>query len=584
MDARPARRTDHSPRLAWCAAPRSAGSCRGRGTRSDHLMALSLLFLLLLGVPAGADVRQISLPANDLVYSPLTGKVYASVPSGGGLVGNSVAAIDPATGLVGPVIWVGSEPNRLAVSDDGRFLYVGLDGAGAIRRVDLAAQRAELEFSLGNSRYDGPQYAADLQVPPGQPRSVAVSRTWDGIGVTGEGIAVYDDGVPRARTTPPGTWPAFLAFSASATRLYRSINSSGDNFGRLHVDDSGVTALDTASITPLGDIRFDHGLIYGAGGGVLDPESEQLVGTFALPFGFGSAAGPAIGQGQVFFLTQRIPSTPDSSWNLQAFDQNTYLPLWTLPIPSAAGHVGSLIAWGQEPGASGVAFWTDQGQVFLIRPDVAPCNPRAANLTLFQNAAPSPAPAGAAVDLTLYVENNGPDPASGVTLVDDLPAGATLLSVSSSQGHCTSEAGRVTCDIGILQKGARAQITLHLQPGAAGTLVNDAGVIADEPDPSPLDNAGVLRTLVLSASGGTPNPRQPARCPSARAGPFLTGRMTWSTAGSPASCTRVFPPRPDRLPIKLSPSIPPPARWGQRFPWAVSRITSHSRRMAVIST
>jgi uncharacterized repeat protein (TIGR01451 family) len=451
--------------------------------------------LFLLAAPALADIRQVGLPANDLVYSPFNGKIYASVPSSGGQIGNSVTTLDPITGVAGPSIWVGSEPGKMALSDDGRFLYVALQGAGAVRRVDLAAQQAELQFSLGNSTYDGPNYVADMRLLPGQPHALAISRTSAGFGLTGEGIAIYDDGVARSQATPPNDFPLEIAFSASATRLY----ASNGHFSRLNVDAMGVSVLDTVFFPFGGDLQFDHGLLYGAGGGVLDPEAKHLVGSYTVS----NATAVALAPGRVFFLSEPLQPSGEARWNLQAFDRDTFLPLWSLPIPSTAQHVGSLIVWGQERGEIGVAFRTDQGQVFLVRPDMAPCNPLSADLILSQAAVPSPAPAGATVELTLFVANSGPDPASGVTLVDDLPAGATLLSASSSQGRCTSEAGRVTCEIGVLGKAAGAQLTLRIQPGAAGTLSNNAGVIANEPDPFPGDNAGVLRAAVLSASGGT---------------------------------------------------------------------------------
>src|SRR5215213_1764128 len=82
-------------------------------------------------------IRRIALRTNDLVYSGSTGKLYASLPSNAGSNGNSIAPIDPTTGIVGGSTFIGSEPNKLALSDDGHSLYVSLDGAAAIRRFDV---------------------------------------------------------------------------------------------------------------------------------------------------------------------------------------------------------------------------------------------------------------------------------------------------------------------------------------------------------------------------------------------------------------------------------------------------------------
>src|SRR5207253_2244655 len=125
---------------------------RGRAV----LFCIWLFSAFWMPAAARADVRSIALPTNDLVYDQRTQKLYASVPSSAGAMGNSVAMIDPVSGKVGPFTFVGSEPGKLALSDDGKYLYVGLNGAAAVRRVDLAQQQPDLQFSLGSSQYTGP--------------------------------------------------------------------------------------------------------------------------------------------------------------------------------------------------------------------------------------------------------------------------------------------------------------------------------------------------------------------------------------------------------------------------------------------
>src|SRR6185503_18875449 len=94
-------------------------------------------------------IRQIPLTTNDLVYSPLTGKIYVTVPSSVGSGGNSIKSIDPATGVIESSTFVGSEPNKLAISDDGHSMYVSLDGAVAVRRFDAQTHIPGLQFTLG---------------------------------------------------------------------------------------------------------------------------------------------------------------------------------------------------------------------------------------------------------------------------------------------------------------------------------------------------------------------------------------------------------------------------------------------------
>src|SRR6185437_11957374 len=149
------------------------------------------------------------LTANDVVYSSLTGKIYVSVPSSIGAGGNSIKSIDPATGAIESSILIGSEPNKLALSDDGHSLYVALDGSAAVRRFDVQTNTPGIQFSLGQDSFSGRYVVGDFAVAPGNPNLLAVSRISNG------GVAVFDNGVRRTNVVSNID---FLAFSASAAK------------------------------------------------------------------------------------------------------------------------------------------------------------------------------------------------------------------------------------------------------------------------------------------------------------------------------------------------------------------------------
>ena len=73
--------------------------------------------------------KQVSLATNDIIYDPNTKMIYASTPGGPG----TITPIDPTTGTIGTPISVGNEPMKLARSDNGQYLYVGLDGKAPCR-------------------------------------------------------------------------------------------------------------------------------------------------------------------------------------------------------------------------------------------------------------------------------------------------------------------------------------------------------------------------------------------------------------------------------------------------------------------
>jgi hypothetical protein len=322
---------------------------------------ISFMIGLLIVTSAHANhIRQITLTTNDIIYDPVSRKIYASVPSSAGGIGNSVTSIDPFTGTLGQSVFIGSEPNKLAISDNSQYLYVGLDGAASVRRYDIQTQTAGLQLSLGNDPYFGPYFVEDMEVLPGNPEAVAVSRKNLGISPRHAGVAIYDNGIQRPVTTPRHTGSNVIEFSNSASRLYGYNNETTEyGFRRMTVDENGVSVLDVTESLIMGfdvDIKFDNGLIYATTGRVIEPEGRMLLGTFT-GISSGALVKPDSTVGRVFFLTGS-----GSTHTLLAFDQDTFLPIGSFDIPDVSGMPSSLIRWG----ARGLAFRTSD-KVFLIR-------------------------------------------------------------------------------------------------------------------------------------------------------------------------------------------------------------------------
>lgn len=328
--------------------------------RTTLVALASLLALPIAG--SAATIRVISLPVKDLVYDQARQRIYASVPSSGGARANTVTLIDPSTGALGPSVFVGSEPGKLAMSDDGQYLYVGLDGAGAVRRVHLPSLTAGLQFSVGTEPFFGTMFAEDIAVLPGAPQAVAISRRFVSVSPRHAGVAVYDDGVQRPTATSRHTGSNVIEFGSSAAVLYGYNNESTEyGYRRNTVSASGVSVLDVTESLITGfdrDIEFSGGRIYATSGQVIDPDARVLLGTF-------SASGPLESDavaGRTFFI---------SGNSLVAFDNATFAPLGSLSIPIISGTPASLIRWG----ADGFAFRTTAGQVILLQSVLVSCQP-----------------------------------------------------------------------------------------------------------------------------------------------------------------------------------------------------------------
>lgn len=107
---------------------------------------------------------------------------------------------------------------------------------------------------------------------------------------------------------------------------------------------------------------------------------------------------------------------------------------------------------------------------------------------------------GSAVTFTINVANVGPSTATGVVVVDTLPAGLTFVSTSG----CSEDPNGVpTCTLGDISSGSSASYTVAaivaLDPPAV--IVNSATASSTTTDPSSSNNTG---TATVSTSTGIP--------------------------------------------------------------------------------
>ncbi|HKG45453.1 MAG TPA: Calx-beta domain-containing protein, partial [Pyrinomonadaceae bacterium] len=307
-------------------------------------------------------VRRVNLPANNLVFSEATQALYASLPSSAGASGNTITKINPETGAVGPSVFIGSEPNRMAISSDGQTLWVHLNGANAARRFDVLTETPGLQFATSSIP------PTDMEVVPGSPESVVMSRAQ-----FGGGVAIYDSGIQRPNTgnTILSVGPIEFGASPSVLYGYNAFSSSFD-LVKFLVDSSGVTTSEaTPNLFPQSGNAFEfvNGLLYTGSGRVVDPEGKTWLGKFPVS-GFQVMAVDAANQ-RVFY------AAPDGLFPggivIRAFDLNTFLPLGSINLPGIPNQPVNLIRWG----ANGLAFNTatsfgfpEPNRVYLVQSDL----------------------------------------------------------------------------------------------------------------------------------------------------------------------------------------------------------------------
>ncbi len=462
--------------------------------------------------PAVPFTAYIGIVNNSMVYNPVNGLLYVSVPSSAGApYGNSVVSVDPETGALGTPILVGSEPDKLALSSDGTILWVGLDGASAVRQVNLTTATAGLQFTLGGNTgiYQNPGTALALAALPGSPNSVIVSSTNEFSNLR---LAIFDSGVLRgSATTSNNIYQAYaLQVDGSKNEIYAGAQS---NYNTYTYSASGITPKASATSGTYSnyssgdDMQLAGGILYTDYGGAYDAESGALLGTF---YNSGStvASGPTFADttlAKVFILDNTTPYSYGAYNQIQVFNTGNYTQTTTgvIPISINASAVSSVYAnhltrWG----TNGLAVRTSSG-IYSVRSNlVKDLSSTSADLGLTLSATGSNT-TGSNTTYTATITNAGPSASTNIAFNAFLPASGVLVSAQPSAGACSTSTG-VSCNLGGLASGASTTVTLVVQQTVAGAVSLSAQVSGSENDPVLTNNQASSSATITGSAYNLP--------------------------------------------------------------------------------
>jgi hypothetical protein len=213
-----------------------------------------LFFFVVWFCTFSTSSQVVSIPSNqkakDMVYDAITDKIYITIPATDAVNGNSIGIVNPYTNTLESTLFVGNSPVELAISDNGQYIYVALDGTPKVRRYTLNPLAFDMEFGLGsypeNQGGYGSFYAIDIAVMPGQPGTVAVSRRYDtNIVVPGIiGIGIYDNGVMRPTDyRPPGSGLGIkkIKFKDASILIGHAGNNIPSNTAYFNINTNGIS-------------------------------------------------------------------------------------------------------------------------------------------------------------------------------------------------------------------------------------------------------------------------------------------------------------------------------------------------------
>jgi hypothetical protein len=311
--------------------------------------------------------QDLALSANSLVYEPFSRRLYASISNSAPANANTIVSIDPVTQTVGAPIAIGNGPNKLAVSDNGEFLYVGLDIDHAVQQFNTVSGALGSRTALPTDLQDNTLNASAIQMVPTQAQIYVVSLIPQ-YGGLAEGVSLISAG--KSRSTIFSSFTQYfglnsIGFLSSPNAFY---GTDGATVWQFAISKETLSVSSSAS-APLVFSQFvsDRKDLFVPNGLEYNPVSNQIVGTYQLQFpgAYTPSVFPDTAIGLTYFLTLANPS-------LAAFSQTTFTQVGSLLLPSNIISPSQLVRWGQD----GFAFLnfnysTDTSDVILLRSSLA---------------------------------------------------------------------------------------------------------------------------------------------------------------------------------------------------------------------
>ena len=317
---------------------------------------------------------------NDLQWDNARNTLYISQPGTSTKQPDTVEAIDPIS-LV--VLWTyspgtGSEPDHLALSADGKYLYVGLDGKGTVERLALGNQTAtpDISIPLGSDSNLGAYYAMDIEADPVQSTTIAVARgippSVSIVQAVG-GVAIYDNATQRPNVITPTTQAGdvlldTIQWSPDGTQIYAANNENFEgDFYQLGVSANGVSLVsDHPNFFPVPNLRIHLDpttkLLYGDDGLVVDPATATQKGNFVSS----GIMVPDASVGNAYFVGQSAADVQTVAYEVESFNLNSFSPVAQLHLYQVEGVPQHVVRWG----SNGLAFSTKR----LTNCVVSPCS------------------------------------------------------------------------------------------------------------------------------------------------------------------------------------------------------------------
>lgn len=495
--------------------------------------------------------QKLSLNLSSVVSVPSRKLLYVSVPASATANPNTVVPIDPETGATQAPIPVGNDPRALAVSDDGSFLFVAVQGEQLIKRINLSTGQIDRTFAYPpSSLLLSRPFSATMRTVPGSPKSLLVyfadSNLFGGV------MELFNDGglvnsVPDLTQFTIGVDVSGFAFTDASTAYSLPFTLASPFFNVFTIDATGlhftpVTGTNVGGNSTTGlSLISDGTLLYTKAGQVWDPIAKTQVGSFPVnainPTSFPNLEDMVMetAAGQFFMVANQISNATDGV-ALTAYDVKLLTATGTLSFTELG-----------DPGPQNLVRWGSTGFGFITRNATF----TGEDLILFRSSL-SKNPTAPAVAVTGSIAGFGSldvgvtSAAQSLTLTNSGSAPLNIRSVITTGDFAATN----TCAASVAPN-ASCTVNVTFKPTAAGarpgtlTIVDDA--ISGEVFIA-LNGTGTTPTLTIAPAGGASTTATVTAGQTATynlsigATPGAAGAATLSCTGVPTNATCTISP------------------------------------------
>jgi uncharacterized repeat protein (TIGR01451 family) len=323
-------------------------------------------------------------------------------------------------------------------------------------------------------------------------------------------VVLWYSGTGRQKSDAFFAFGGFFSGSSTDQPLYQ--NTGGSFSQSLKATASGAQALSSNSVGVDGLTSIIAADLYASGPTTISPFDPNLPGP--LPTGYSAynnlsydintdaqASGP-------FTVTFSVPSVDDQEVfnNLRVFhaERDPFEPDKAIWVDRTA--------LSPDPQAPDFAARTINAKTRLLGQFVVaaltgppPTTTATADLSIIGSHTPAQVIAGSNQTYTFNITNQGPQAATAIKFADNLPPNSEFVSVTTTQGSCMEEDGRVACKLDTLGSGGGAVVTIAVKlteggrpyPPEGKTVTSTAVATANESDSNQANNIAIENSTVL---------------------------------------------------------------------------------------